>query len=138
MYPRLFLTILPMLLGAIAPSLALPVQFSDSLSIEARSFDLSSDATPLASRDVDAELMVERRHQDDESEILARAINEDLFPRATKPKLTAAEAHHRKEAVKTKIATNQAHNAAKKTDLQAKTAALPPYVNYTLFLPLRH
>jgi hypothetical protein len=130
MYPRLFLTILPALLGAIAPSLALPVKSSDSVSVEARSFGLSPDATLLVSRDFDAKLVVERGYQDDELDVLTRAIDEHLFPRATRPKRTAAEAHHRKEAVRTKIATNQAHNAAKKIELQAKTAALPPGHRY--------
>ena len=130
MYPRLFLAILPvLLLGTFTPSLALPVQSSHTLSIGARSFDLSSDTTPLVSRDVDTELLVERGYEDDESDILSRAINEDLFPRANRPKRTAAEAKQRKAVVKAKVSTNQAHNAAKKIDLQAKAAALPkPYV----------
>ena len=133
MYPRLFLAILPVLLSTFAPSLALPVQPSHSLSIGARSFDLSSDTTPLVSRDVDTELLVERGYEDDEFDVLSRAINEDLFPRASRPKRTAAEAKQRKADVKTKVATNQAHNAAKKIDLQAKAAALPkPYVIFSL------
>jgi len=129
MYPRLFLAVLPALLGAIAPSLALPVQSSGSLSVEARSFDLSSDATPLVSRDVDAQFVVERDYEDEESNILARAVDEDLFPRA-RPKLTAAAAHARKEGVRTNVAHQQANNAAKKAQLQGQAALLPPGHRY--------
>ena len=126
MYPRLFLAILPVLLGTFTPSLALPVQSSHSLSIGARSFDLSSDTTQFVSRDIDTEFLVD---EDDESDILSRAINEDLFPRANRPKRTATDARQRKADMRTRVSTNQAHNAAKKIDLQAKAAALPkPYV----------
>ena len=129
MYPSLFFAIVLVLLGTFAPSLALPVQSSHTLSIGARSFDLSLDTTPLLSRSVDTELLVERGYEDDEFDVLSRTINEDLFPRANRPKRTAAEAKQRKAVVKAKVSTNQAHNAAKKIDLQAKAAALPkPYV----------
>jgi len=119
MYTRVFLAILPVLLGTFAPSLALPVQSSHSLSIDARSFDLSSDTTPLVSRD-DTE--VEWNYKQGGSNVLSRAINDDLFPRANKPKKTAAEAKQRKADVKAKVATNQANNAAKKIHLQGEAA----------------
>ena len=135
-YPRLFLAILPVLLGTFAPSLALPIQSSHTLSIGARSFDLSSDTTPLISRDVDTELLVERGYEDDESEVLSHAINEDLFPRA-RPKKTAEQAKQRKADVKAKVATNQANNAAKKVHLQGEAAKrTEPYVNFSFFLHL--
>jgi len=127
MYPRIFLAILPALLGTFTPSLALPVLSSDTLSIDARSFDLSSDTTPLVSRDIDTELLVMRGFADLESDILLRAINEDLFPRANGPKRTATEAKQRKEGVRAQVSTNQAINAAKKVDLQAKAKLERPY-----------
>jgi hypothetical protein len=141
MYPHLFLTILPALLGAmIAPSLALPVQSSDSVSVEARSFGLSPDATLLVSRDFDAELVVERVYQDDKSDVLARsiprAIRKKGRDRVAKKKLTAAEAHQRKEDKRTEIAKNQVENAAKKIESQAETAKLGPYVNSTFLFIL--
>ncbi|KAF8190545.1 hypothetical protein BJ912DRAFT_925674 [Pholiota molesta] len=131
MYPHLFLTILPALLGAmIAPSLALPVQSSDSVSVEARSFGLSPDASLLVSRDFDAELVVERVYQDDESDVLARSIPRAIRKKGRAPvakkKLTAAEAQKRKEDKRTEIAKNQVENAAKKIESQAETAKLGP------------
>jgi len=127
MYPRLFLAILSVLsvLGTFAPSLALPVQSSDTLSIGARLFDLSSHTTPLVSCDVDTDLLVERGYEDNESDVLSRAINEDLFPRANRPKRTATEAKQRKADVTAGVSTNQANKAAKKILLQAKAASLP-------------
>ena len=133
MYPRVFLAILPVLLSTFAPSLALPVQSSNTLSIGARSFDFSSDTTPLVSRDDDNEPMVEwTLYKNNKPDVHSHAITEDLFPRANRPKRTAAEAKQRKADVKAKVSTNQAHNAAKKIDLIAKAAALPhPYVIFS-------
>ena len=132
MYTRVFLAILPVLLGTFAPSLALPVQSSHSLSIDARSFDLSSDTTPLVSRN-DTE--VEWNYKQGGSNVLSRAINDDLFPRANKPKKTAAEAKQRKADVKAKVATNQANNAAKKIHLQGEAAKrTEAYVNLPFFI----
>ena len=133
MYPGLFLAILPVLLGTFAPSLALPVQSSHSLSIGARSFDLYSDTTPLVSRDDDNEPLIEwTNYKNNKLEVHSHAINADLLPRANRPKRTAAEAKQRKADVKAKVSTNQAHNAAKKIDLIAKAAALPhPYVIFS-------
>jgi len=125
MYPRLFLAILPVLLGTFAPSLALPVQSSDTLSIGARPFDLSSHMTPLVSCDVDTELLVKRGYEDNESDVLSRAINEDLFPRANRPKRTATEAKQRKAGVTAGVSINQTKKAAKKIHLQAEAANLP-------------
>ena len=135
MYTCLFLAILPVLLGTFAPSLALPVQSSRTLSIGARSFDFSSDTIQLVSRDVDTKRLVERGYEDDESDVLSRAINEDLFPRANKPKETAAEAKQHKADVKPMVTTNQANNSAKKNHLQGKAAKRTEaaYVNF-LFL----
>jgi len=130
MYPRLFLAILPVLLGStFAPSLALPVQLESShtLSIGARSFDLSSGTTPLVSHDISTELLVERGYEDDGSDVLSRVINEVIFPRAN-TKRTAEEVKQRKEDVRNTVKTNQARNAARKIDLQAKAAELTkPY-----------
>jgi len=130
MYPRLFLAILPVLLGTFAPSLALPVQSSDTLSSGAKPFDLSSHTTPLVSRDVDTEILVERGYEDDESDVLSRAINEDLFPRANRPKRTATEAKQRKEGVRAGVSHNQKIKATKKTHLQGEAAKLPPGHRY--------
>lgn len=127
MYPRLFLVILLVLLSTFAPSLALPVRSSDTLSIGARLFDLSPDTTPLVSRGVDSELLVERGYEDDESDVLSRAINEDLFPRANRPKRTATEAAQRKAAVRAAVSTNQVNNAAKKIELKELAIGVPAY-----------
>lgn len=134
MYSHLFLAILPALLGSLAPSLALPVQSFDTLSIDARSFDLSSDTTPLASRHVDTELLVERGYESDESDVLSRAINEDVFPRAIGPKRTAAQAKERKAGVRAQVSTNQAKKATKKIDLQAQAAELPACVIFRFLI----
>ena len=134
MYPRLFLAILPVLLCTFAPSLALPVQSSDTLSIGARSLDLSKDTTPLVSRDIETVLLIERAYEDDEYDVFSRAINEDLFPRANRPKRTATEAQQRKAGVRAQISTNQAGNAAKKIKLQTLAAQLPAYVICLFFI----
>lgn len=133
MHPRLFLAVLPALLCAVLPALAVPVQSSDSLSVEARSLDLSSEAALLVSRDVAEHSLVERDYEDED--LLSRDIDEDLFPRVVRPKTVkdlASEA--RKAGVMAKVVHNQAANAAKKTHLQDEAAKLPAYVNYTLFL----
>jgi hypothetical protein len=133
MYLGLFFTVLPALLGAIAPSLALPLPSSRPLLIEARSRSLSSDTIAFIPRDVSAELLVKQNYQDGVSDLLAQAINEDLLPRAAaRPKKTAAEAHQRKAAVRAKVAINQANNAAKKIHLEAEAAKLT-YVNYRVY-----
>lgn len=111
MYPPIFLSVLTVLLGIFAPSLALPVQSSDSLLLRARLFDLSPDTTPLISRDFDTELLIERGYED-ESDLRSRAPNEDLFPRAKRPKRTATEAAQRKAGVRAAVSANQANKPA--------------------------
>ncbi|KAF9482325.1 hypothetical protein BDN70DRAFT_991250 [Pholiota conissans] len=128
MYPRLFLAVLPALLSVVVPSLAIPVQTSDSLSVEARSFELSSDSQAILARDVADEISLFER-EDVESDVFARAFDEEmLFPRAKKAKLSAADAKIRKDAMRTKVAHNQANNVVKKAHLQAEAAKLTkPY-----------
>ncbi|KAF9472616.1 hypothetical protein BDN70DRAFT_447672 [Pholiota conissans] len=118
MYPRIFLAVLPALLGAIVPSLALPIQSSDALTVEARSFDPTSDLVVQLSRDVAEDSLIERYYDYDEVAVFTRAVVQDIFPRGGngKPKLTAEEAQARKDKVKADIAQKQAANAVKKTE----------------------
>ncbi|KAF9482324.1 hypothetical protein BDN70DRAFT_991249 [Pholiota conissans] len=119
MYPRFFLTVLPVLLSVVVPSLSLPVQSSDLVSVEARSFDLSSDSQAVFARDVaDDSSLFER--DDVEFEIVARADDEDIFRRATpRPKVSKAAQTARKDAVRAKVTHNQGANASKKAALIA-------------------
>jgi hypothetical protein len=130
MHPRLFLAVLPALLCAALPALAIPIQSSDSLSVEARSLDFSTDAAVLASRDVAEDYLVERDY--DYEDLLSRDFDGDLFPRVVRPKTAKDHASEaRKASVKTTVAHNQAANAAKKTHLQGEAAKLPEYVDLT-------
>ncbi|KAF9482321.1 hypothetical protein BDN70DRAFT_444435 [Pholiota conissans] len=119
MHPRFFLTILPTLLSIVVPSLCLPVQPSDLVSVEARSLDLSSDSQAVFSRDVaDDSSLFER--EDVKFEILACADDKDIFRRATpRPKVSKAAQTARKNAVRARVAHNQAANAGKKAALIA-------------------
>jgi hypothetical protein len=129
MHPRLFLAVLPALLCAALPALAVPIQSSDSLSVEARSLDFSSDAALLASRDVAEDYLVERDY--DYEDLLSRDIDGDLFPRVVRPKTAKDHASEaRKASVKASVAHNQAANAAKKTHLQGEAAKLPEGQRY--------
>ncbi|KAF8966568.1 ubiquitin-conjugating enzyme/RWD-like protein [Flammula alnicola] len=100
MYPRLFFVVF-VLLGALAPSLAAPVQSSESLSLEARTYDLSSETGSMTSRDVEG-FMAERDYEDEEGQF-ARAIELDILPRSQKP-----------------VAAHPAANTANKPILQAQ------------------
>jgi hypothetical protein len=132
MHSRLFLAVLPAFLCAVLPTLAAPIQSFDSLSIEARSLDLSSEAAQLVSRDVAEGSLFEREYPSDA--LLSRDIDGALFPRVRERTAHDLASEARKASVQAHVAHQQAYNAERKTELQHQAASLPEYVDHTLVL----